>query len=71
MPNKAWKSRAQNGTIYTFTDHIPICCKYETIKIDDRTDVILDMDKLTEILGEEPVKNTLTAPKNGILRRPG
>ena len=70
QPQKAWRSRGQDA-VYTCTDNTIVHCKCETNIIDDRTNMTPDMDEMMEMMGRARLKNTLAAPKNGVLRRPG
>ena len=71
QPQKAWKPCGQDGAVYVCKDSTIVHCKCETNIIDDRTNMTLDMDEMMEMMGRARLKNTLAAPKNGVLRRPG
>lgn len=71
QPRKAWRSREQADAAYTCKDGVAVHCRCETIEIDDRTNMTPDMDEMMEMMGRARLKNTLAAPKNGVLRRPG
>ena len=52
---KPQKPRRRNGAVYTCVDDISICCNSEASEIDEETDK----------------RSAVTAPRNGILLRPG
>ena len=53
------RARGRDGAAYTCTDRVRVCCRRETLEVAKEIDWELDWG------------DTITAPRNGILLRPG